>query len=91
MNARNNYLMNTLVLVSLDTDADRKSGIRCILTDARFQLHPRLPTIFNRSPFFHLFIPVPFGVISTTLMKTRPVGVFLEYRVDLFYKRLYLI
>lgn len=49
MNARNNYLMNTLVLVSPDMDTARKSGIGYL--DLRFSVRARFPTILNRRSF----------------------------------------
>jgi len=68
MNARNNYLMNTLVLVSPDTDTARKSGIGYL--DLRFPVRARLPTILNRHRFalslLFFFSPVPpFSLLST--------------------------
>lgn len=46
MNARNNYLMNTLVLVSTDTDMARKS---VGYLDLRFSVRALTPPILNRN------------------------------------------
>jgi len=82
MNARNNYLMNTLVLVSPDTDTARKSGIGYL--DLRFPVRSRLPTILNRHRFalsllFSFSSVPPFSLLFTFSPSFLPLSLSLSF------------
>jgi len=91
MNARNNYLMNTLVLVSPDTDTARKSGIGYL--DLRFPVRARLPTILNRHRFalslLFSFSPGPsFSLLSTFFPSSLLSSLSLSLSLSLVYSLL---